>query len=734
MVSPTVAMLGQLLVRQGGKPIQRPATGKAGTLIGTDQRPQTHMERQYSSQPVYEQAGDVIPSDVSMSGLPPGNVTFKPSQTPVRQVQTPQSKLVKVDEDRLTRDVTHQWPESRRGQLPESQVIVDQLRMLMIGHEQGLTPTTSPMMKNALEYIKKLEMTDAELANYARNARLIPGTGEGAGVTSELGSLHRRGALSPSDQGGPLERYTRNLAAGESPKEGFTTSWSNIYEVLLRRQVEGGVPPQRARDITYDVLSQGSPEIAAQGQKSFEAGIRNMLKQKKDFPYEKELIQSGQLLGAGRSGGSGPSEMNMLRMILGQPVAKGTREATAEAAALRGGPIGENIGAGIFYGTPKAMGPQRGTAFTDKLRRGAEEARQADVAGARGAEPGIPPKSTDPGGRFEQMKNVTRKGPPIGPEHAVDPNAVPFVGYGKSTAGTSQDPGAMIQDIMKTRPKHQTKGGRPSAEELPDTIANRAFIEQKFGKQAAASQEIRPDEILGSGRFNEAKLKRGDTMDLEGDISKAETQTQQMFDLKNRVDDQLDDLAKSTRGVSRHKEGAKWSAREKSELGEVKTFRNKIEQTKKALAAAYEKQDFEKVVEISHRVDEGNLADIAVSPAVGKEAFKQVAKREGQPQPPTKQATSDKMDRLKGERLLKDTGVKPSPTKKIQYASKPSKELTRSDPAPNDIEGWKKWASDAPETKQYGLEWEVETWFDKFIKQGKSPEQAAVFAIAEWIK
>jgi hypothetical protein len=650
-------MLGKLLEKQAGKPIQRPATGKAGTIIGDDLQPQTHLERQYSSQPVYEQAGDVV------GGSTP--------HTPVRQVQSPQSSLVEVPEQRLIRDVAHQWPESRRGQLPESQVMVDLLRMLMIGHEQGLTPATSPMMKQALDYIDNLKMTDAELANYARNANLIPSTSEGAAVTSELGSLHRRGALSLSDEGGPLATYQRNLEAGEIPKHGYTTSSSNIYEVLLRRLVEDGVPPERVRDVAYDVLSQGSPEIAARGQASFEAGIRNMLKQKKDFPYEEELRQSGQLLGAGRSGGSGPSEMNMLRMILGQPVAKGTREATAETAALRGGPVGEEIGAGIFYGTPEAMRPQAGTAFTDKLRRGAVQSRQADVAGARGAEPNVPPKATDKGGRFEQQATVEDKGPLRGVQYAEDPAAVPVTSRGvRGISGPeeSQLPAAVEQAL-----KHRKPPTRPITKQQQEELG---MPVRKL--ESGEASEIRPSEIVGRDRNTfDQKLQRGDTMDLEGNIGRAERQTQQMFDLKKRVDDQLDDLLKTTRGMEKTPEAHPSMAFEpKAPLprkpGETNaqynkrlaatgtfTFRDKIEQTKKALAAAYEKQDFEKVVDISHRVDEGNLADVALSPAMAEKAFKQVVKREARPQPPTKQATSDKMDRLKGERLLKDSGVKP---------------------------------------------------------------------------
>ena len=85
-------------------------------------------------------------------------------------------------------------------------------------------------------------------------------------------------------------------------------------------------------------------------------------------------------------------------------------------------------------------------------------------------------------------------------------------------------------------------------------------------------------------------------MDVAEEADPKAATKRSMFDLKNKIGEQLDDLVKSTRGINAPKR----------EVKGIIDFREKVQDIKKQLEAAWKKQDFDKIVEIGHRIDEAN--------------------------------------------------------------------------------------------------------------------------------
>ena len=287
-------------------------------------------------------------------------------------------------------------------------------------------------------------------------------------------------------------------------------------------------------------------------------------------------------------------------------------------------------------------------------------------------------------GRSSQLDDIEAKSDKTlkGVQYADDPEAVPY--YRASDY------------VDRTPPKK-----RP-------TTAERELIDRRSDvAQAPESAPVKTGDIVGP------KLQRGDTMDLEG-TSLAENQAQHMFDLKNQIDDQLDELIQSSRGMEKRlpRKPNETNAQYNKRLAKTGTFdfRDQVKDTKKALAAAYEKQDFDEVVNISHRLDQGEFSSpINPTPAARKDPIIKPDERdpvvlpEDYPQPQSKFAADAEaelgklrtrwknaspeerkaieseartIDYLRREEGMAELRHLPPP-KKIQYEPKPSKTLSK---------------------------------------------------------
>ena len=647
-VNPTLLRaIAGLLQKQSGKDISIPPTGRQGTVVGGEWRPQTHKERKFERVDDPESAGPGV-----------------------------QSKLVDVEEGRLVRDIEHIMPESGRGTVSPEQQVANLTRQLLIGVEQGRISSSSPLLKELLETVENIPVNERTLASQAMRSPTDAEIGIPQAVREQarIGEITekltgdpsrridpkmfdelfqpqtRSGKLAVSGEGGLTGTMERNLAAGVKPEWGSTIASGNMFEVILRRLTEAGVPPQQIRSIARDILPPGAAEKASAGQKAVEGATRAL--QGKDFPYEggsglAAMQATGRLQGAG-SGLTGASEMVLLRSILGGIDDPKLRRALGEAAYLKGGKEAETVAEAVASGRKEALGT--GGVATGYGERRAGEALRLGPTDVDAPLPDAGKYAKT--GRSSQLDDIEAKSDKTlkGVQYADDPEAVPY--YRASDY------------VDRTPPKK-----RP-------TTAERELIDRRSDvAQAPESAPVKTGDIVGP------KLQRGDTMDLEG-TSLAENQAQHMFDLKNQIDDQLDELIQSTRGMEKRlpRKPNETNAQYNKRLAKTGTFdfRDKIEDTKKALAAAYEKQDFDEVVNISHRLDKGEFSSpIKPTPAARKDPIIKPDERDPVPHPSDFPHTGrpESIDELYSEGGMYHT--KQATSDKIQYEPKPSKTLSK---------------------------------------------------------
>lgn len=585
-VNPTLLRaIAGLLQKQSGKDISIPPTGRQGTVVGGEWRPQTHKERKFERVDDPESAGPGV-----------------------------QSKLIDVEEGRLVRDIEHIMPESGRGTVSPQQQVANLTRQLLIGVEQGRISPSSPLLKELLEAVDEIPLDPRVMkAQQFKNVEDVPAGPMTKEVAPELVALMKKqdlgmtstrgGKMAMSDEGGLVGTMERVLQGKATPSWGATTSYDNMHEMIMRMLTKEGVPPTRARSIAQDVIpyepgAVSASDKASAGQRAIQKGIEAL--QGKDFPYEggsglAAMDVTNRLQGAGR-GGMGGSERVLLRTIMGDPnVSPKLRRALGEAVYLKGGKEAEAVAEAVASGRKEALGTRGvATGYGTRRTREALDRGPTEIPDAP-----VPPESIfAKTGRSSQLDDIAAKSDKRlkGEQYAMDPETVPY--YRASDY------------VDRTPPKK-----RP-------TTAERALVDRRAGiaaNQVPESAPIKTGDIVGP------RLKRGDTMDLEG-TGLAENQAQHMFDLKNTIDDQLDDLLKTTRGMEKTPEAVPGMAFEpKAPLprrpGETNaqynkrlaktgtfTFRDQVKDTKKALAAAYEKQDFDEVVNISHRLDKGEFS------------------------------------------------------------------------------------------------------------------------------
>ena len=729
MLNPTLLRaLGNLLEKQSGRPISIPKTGQQGTIIGGEWRPQTHQVRQYErGEPIPVAAGDVVGGDAP--------------HTPIRYERGVDSKLVDVVEDRLVRDIEHIMPESGRGTVPPEQQVANLARMLLIGMEQGRISSSSPLMKELLEAVDNIPLDQKALAqqNMAKLTDATVGVPKIVRELSKAGELKdaagnridpklfdelfqpdsRSGKMALSDEGGPVATMKRNLQGKATPAWGATISYDNMHEMIMRMLTKGGVQPTKARSIAYDEMAfePGAMSVydkASSGQKAIQRAIEGL--EGKDFPYAggsglAAMNVTNRLQGAGH-GLMGGSERVLLRAMMGDPnVGPKLRKALGEAVYLKGGKEAESVAEAIASGRMDAL-TSSGVATKYGSRRLLEaiERGAADTVDA----PLIDPSASRYAkmAKSRQLDDIATKSDKTlkGEQYAEDPTAVP-----RWSASDYADRAPMFP---KGQPKKQI------------TPKERELIDRTKADEVPESTPIKTDEIVGP------KLERGNTMDLDGSVGKAELTTQGMFDLKNKIDEQLDDLIKSTRGIDAPKK----------EVGGIIDFRKKVQETKRQLEAAWEKQDFDKVVEIGHRIDEGNLSNVSdLSLRQAKSAHKVATRRSdaAAARKAAKESGEIRRQELEAKRQKKEAEQQKLEDKQYERTGKPERaypsekaidDYYLNEPAPNDVQGWKKFAENHPETAYWRLKAEVSEWFDRMIKQGETPEDAAHIAMAEWIK
>ena len=678
MANPTLLRaLGKLLEKQSGRPISIPKTGQQGTIIGGEWRPQTHQVRQYErGEPIPVAAGDVVGGDAP--------------HTPIRYERGVDSKLVDVEEDRLVRDIEHIMPESGRGTVSPEQQVANLTRMLLIGIEQGKISPSSPLMKELLATVDNIPLDQKALAqqNMAKLTDATVGVPKIVRELSEAGKLKdaagnridpklfdelfqpetRSGKMALSDEGGPVATMKRNLQGKATPAWGATISYDNMHEMIMRMLAKGGVQPTKARSIAFDEMAfePGAVSVydkASSGQKAIQRAIEGL--ENKDFPYEggsglAAMNVTNRLQGAGH-GLMGGSERVLLRAMMGDPnVGPKLRKALGEAVYLKGGKEAESVAEAVASGRMDALiGSGGATKYGTRRLLEAIERGAADTVDA----PLIDPSASRYAkmAKSSQLDDIAAKSDKTlkGVQYAEDPTAVPF--------HRASDYVDRVPPKKRPTPKERELIDRTKADEVPE------------------STPIKTDEIVGP------KLKRGDAMDLDGDVGKAELTTQGMFDLKNKIDEQLDDLIDSTRGIDAPKK----------EVGGVIDFRKRVQETKKQLEAAWEKQDFDKVVEIGHRIDEGNLSNVSdLSLGQAKSAHK-VATRRSDAAAARKAAEESgeiRRQELKAKRQKKEANQQKLEDKQYERTGKPERaypsekaidDYYLNEPAPNDVKAGK---------------------------------------------
>tara|TARA_B100000131_G_scaffold306302_2_gene333228 strand:+ start:1445 stop:3142 length:1698 start_codon:yes stop_codon:yes gene_type:complete len=539
MVNPTLLRaIASLLEAQSGKSISIPASGKQGTVISGEWRPQTHQVRQFErGKPVPVAAGDVVGRDAP--------------HTPIKYKSGTGSKLVDVPEDRLVRDIEHIMPESGRGTVSPEQQVANLVRMLLIGSEGGRVPSSSPLLRELLEASDNIPVSQKDLFRQSITNPVHSDLEASKGLRASLMGTDvefprayvertRTGKEALPDEGGITATMERNIAEGTDPNRSSTIASSNMFEVILRRLTDEGVPPERARSIVHDVLPIGAEKTASRGQKAMEKATRSL--RDKDFEYGggsglKTMQQTGRLQGAG-SGLRGASEMVLLRAILGGIDDPKLRKGLAEATYLRGGKEASPLASAIEGGDVRAL-----------MNPSPRASRRAEKF--QGTEDIDPPAQVPSRYGRDDIK---------GEAYADDPSVMP------------------IDDVI---------AGQKIGRQGPDDRLRLAEIDYEGDVSKASIDDI-AKQIEGVNDPSKIKAAAKPVADRE-----------RMFQMKSRIEQQLDELLESatyTKGASKR--------------ADVVEFKDTINKAKSALQNAWNEGDYDTIKKIGERLNKGDTKSI----------------------------------------------------------------------------------------------------------------------------
>ena len=474
-------------------------------------------------------------------------------------------RQVAPDDERLIRTIEHILPKSERGKVSPAPTQADAARMMIIGQEGGTIPVTSPLIKEVLEKAN-VRLTDKEIAELAKQADEFPPF-RNPELVKELRQITGDPNLAVKSQGltrsgkvavdmTPEERLAAAIEGGMDPTRGATISSSNVHEAFLRNLVDEGIPATKVRSPEMHDIPMGASEAAGRGQKRLEDAIRGLIKQ--EFEFEggsgiQALRNTSRLGGAAKGGLGAASEMTQVRAMLGGVKDPKLRSALADIAYMRGG-ISPEIAESIKYGTMATMIP--GGKSTYRTTKATEEMLAQQAEKMRRPE--------NIGGVFERDKRYSRDDL-VGEAYADDPSAIPI---GRDRTPLKRQLTAKEQELVD----------RAKVDVIPEHAP------------------IKTDDILPTESARDLKRRINEIMDVAEEADPIAATKRSMFDLKNKIGKQLDDLVESTRGINAPKR----------EVKGIIDFREKVQDIKKQLEAAWKKQDFDKIVEIGHRIDEAN--------------------------------------------------------------------------------------------------------------------------------